>query len=621
MDQLKQLLLTHWGYPDFRPNQRQIIESVLHGKDTLALLPTGGGKSICFQIPILAKPGLGLVISPLIALMKDQVHQLKKRGLPAAALTSDLHFREVETILNQAKHEKIKFLYLSPEKLGQPHFQEMLSHFPINLIAVDEAHCISQWGYDFRPSYLRISELRSWMPQVPVMALTATATPEVVQDIQEKLSFRQNNVFKQSFARKNLSYRVLHTTQKKAACLRYLEKIPGSAILYSRSRGQTKAWSDCLNAEGISATFYHAGLPAAQRQERQEAWIQNKVRVMVATNAFGMGIDKPDVRLVLHMDLPDTPEAYFQEAGRAGRDEKPALAYLLTHANEIQPFRERVLSAFPSLEDVQKVYAAIFNHAGVSEGYGQGLRIPLPLGSLMQQTGIPTATWVATLQLLEKEGYWQMQDGNFVQSTLFVDVSPSTYRQTNLSPKEEELKELLPRMYGGLFEKPIKIREDLIGKRLGRTEAEVKQLLTQLQLKNLWQYKPGNAEGFTLVFLHERQDPKSILLSDTFYHQRKAMALKKSEAMLDYAGTENSCRTNKLLSYFGEKPEQPCGSCDICVTEVVQLEVNQSYRLHEICQVFPHLQAQHYAALRPLIDEGYLEKMDQQMLKVKKAWW
>lgn len=621
MDQLNQLLLTHWGYSDFRPNQRPIIDAVLNGKDTLALLPTGGGKSICFQIPVLARPGIGLVVSPLIALMKDQVHQLKKRGITAAALTSDLHYRDIETTLNKAKHEKIKFLYLSPEKLSQPEFQEILSHFSINLLAVDEAHCISQWGYDFRPAYLRIAELRSWLPNVPVLALTATATPEVVTDIQEKLAFRQSNVFKQSFARPNLAYRVIHTHQKKGTCLRYLEKFPGSAILYSRSRGQTKAWADWLNAERISATFYHAGLPAAQRQERQEAWIQNKVRVMVATNAFGMGIDKPDVRLVLHMDLPDTPEAYFQEAGRGGRDQKSAQAILITHESEINPFKERVLSAFPSLEDVQKVYAAIFHHAGISQGYGQGQRISLPLGQLMQQTGIPAATWIATLQVLEKEGYWQMQDGAFVQSTLFVSVSPGTYRQTQLTSLEEELKELMPRMYGGLFEKPIKIREDLIGKRLGRKENEVKDALTRLHEKKLWTYSPGNAEGFTLIFLHERQDPKSILLSDTFYHQRKAIAMKKSEAMLDYVGHTATCRTNKLLTYFGEQPEAPCGTCDVCNPELSPLALNQHYTLIEICQVFPKLQVQNYQAMRTLLDQGYLEKTEDQKLMIRRVWW
>ena len=621
MDQLNQLLLTHWGYPDFRPNQRPIIEAVLKGEDTLALLPTGGGKSICFQIPVLAKPGLGLVISPLIALMKDQVQQLKKRGIAAAALTSDLHYRDMETILNQAKHQKIKFLYLSPERLSQPSFQEILSHFPINLLAVDEAHCISQWGYDFRPSYLRIAELRPWLPTIPILALTATATPEVVSDIQEKLAFKQPNVFKQSFARPNLSYRVIHSQQKKGTCLRYLEKYPGSAILYARSRGQTKAWADWLNAEGISATFYHAGLPAAQRQERQEAWIQNKVRVMVATNAFGMGIDKPDVRLVLHVDLPDTPEAYFQEAGRGGRDQKQAHALLVTHESEVTPFKERILSSFPTLEEVQKIYEAIFNHAGISQGYGQGQRIPLPLGVLMQQTRIPAASWVATLQILEKEGYWQMQDGAFISSTLFVHVSPSAYRQAALSSHEEELRELIPRMYGGLFEKPVKIREELIGKRLGRTEKEVRQLLTGLHEKNLWIYAPGNAEGFTLVLLHERQDPKSILLSDTFYHQRKAIALKKSAAMLDYAGTSDSCRTNKLLMYFGETPEQPCGNCDVCRPEIAHLALGEAYTLHDICQVFPRLQAQNYQALRQLLDQGFLEKTGKETLRVKKIWW
>lgn len=620
MEKLREVLKKYWGYSDFRPAQVPVIHSIMQKQDTLALLPTGGGKSICFQAPVLAQKGLGLVISPLIALMKDQVEQLKRRGIPAAAITSELRSHEVETLLNHAIHGQIRFLYVSPERLKNEVFLHALPRLPVVLLAVDEAHCISQWGYDFRPAYLEIAEIRPYLPGVPCLALTATATPDVVEDIQIRLKFSSFNVCRNSFARPNLHYWVEQGLAKKQRVLHYLREVPGTAIIYARNRGQTRELATWLSGEGISATFYHAGLTALERQTRQDNWIQGKIRVMVATNAFGMGIDKPDVRLVLHMDLPDSPEAYFQEAGRGGRDEKNSMAVLLVHEQDRGPYLEKVNASFPPVNRVREIYEFLMREAGISQGYGKGQLLQLQLGELSKKSGYRLQEWIATLQILSREGYWELKDGEALQSTLYIPHSPPVYRNATFGEKENALKELLPRMYGGIFEKPVKIRESELARRLGFSQAEVMFLLKKLAEKDLWRYRLGNAEGLSLLMLAERMDSRSILLSESLYYQRKKVALEKAAAMLDYALDGTGCRTNRLLRYFGEEPDKPCGTCDICAKKNKNdssIESGAEMPLKELLDRIPVLAENNYALFRKYLDEGKLERIPGGKIRIK----
>jgi ATP-dependent DNA helicase RecQ len=608
-------LKKYWGYHSFRPGQLEIISHCLSGNDTLALLPTGGGKSICFQVPILCGNGMGLVISPLIALMNDQVQHLLNKNIAAVALTSALSSYDVDQTLKQAIAGKIKFLYVSPERLSSEVFLSALEKLPVKLIAVDEAHCVSQWGYDFRPAYLNIAKIRPYLPNAPILALTATATPDVVIDIQSKLAFKAQAVFKNSFARKNLSYRVMHVSDKKACILYLLNHFPGSAILYSRNRKGTKLMSEWLNAEGISSDFYHAGLVHEERNERQHKWVSGESRVMVATNAFGMGIDKPDVRLVIHTDLPDSPEAYFQEAGRAGRDELPAVSYLLINENDKHLFLDNLSRSYPSPQVIKKVYEQVMQISGISYGEGMGYTLQLNPNELCKEIQLPITVWTNAIRLLEKDGYWHMPAPEKSIDKIFIPHPPHLFRTSKTPAHLEELKQQLLRLYSGIFDDFTPVYLDKIASLLEWSILEVKQGLAEMHKLHLLKYIPALESGFYVQLLANRIASNSVMLSEEHYFQRKKMAQHKADAMISFAWAENKCRAVILLSYFGENNAEDCGTCDICVRkepgrEPIQLleELNNPVDLTTLLWHIPELSLNDFSLLRIWIQNGTIIK-------------
>lgn len=559
------ILKQYWGYDDFRGIQQEIIHSIGSGKDTLGLMPTGGGKSIAFQVPALAQEGICIVITPLIALMKDQVENLKKRGIKAAAIYSGLTHNEILVTLENCIFGDYKFLYVSPERLSSELFLTKLKRMRVSFITVDEAHCISQWGYDFRPSYIRIADLRKVVPQAPVLALTATATPEVVKDIQDKLLFRQEHVFKMSFTRKNLAYVVRHTEDKESELLHIINSIPGTVIVYCRSRKGCRDLAAQLEERGLTATFYHAGLSNCEKDERQRLWQTDQCRVMVATNAFGMGIDKPDVRLVVHMDVPDSPEAYFQEAGRAGRDGRKAYAVLLYNASDKTKLMKRIPDTFPDREFIKEIYEHICYYYQMAMGDGLNVTREFNLNEFcrnFKHFPVPTDS---ALRILTRAGYLEYIDEQENDSRLiFLVRRDELYHLDGLEPEYESLLQAVLRSYGGVFSDYITIDETLLGKQTGLSRDMVYRGLIALGKRRIISYIPYKKTPY-IRFAQKRVETERILISREIYENRKEKYEARIQAMIDYATRDDLCRSRMLLAYFGETSEENCLACDVCL--------------------------------------------------------
>lgn len=564
MDDFRQILRRYWGYPDFRGIQRDIIESVAAGHDTLGLMPTGGGKSVTFQVPTLAMEGMCLVITPLIALMKDQVGSLKRRGISASAIYSGLPHTEIETRLDNAIFGAYKFLYVSPERLVTTLFINKVRRMKVCLITVDEAHCISQWGYDFRPPYLRIAEVRRVLPGVPVLALTATATPRVVEDIQEKLGFPRPCVFKMSFARPNLHYIVRHTSDKYSQLLHILSRVRGAAIVYTRSRRGTREVASFLSQNNIGALFYHAGLTTLDKDTRQRAWQSGDVRVMVATNAFGMGIDKPDVRLVIHMDVPDCIESYFQEAGRGGRDGRVAYAVLLCDNHDAQRLASRIPQAFPDRDYIRKVYADLSSFYQIAEGEAEGRTFEFCIDRFCRIFHHYPVHLVSALNLLTQAGYihFYMEDEN-PSRVIFLVRRDELYGITFTTPSEERVLNALLRSNGGFFIDYVAIEEDRIGEQCGMDADEVYQHLRHLTQLRVINYIP-HKETPQITYTMRRVDTQYVEIPYEIYELRREQYRRRVDAMIKYFTRGDECRSRYLLHYFADETDD-CGFCDVCI--------------------------------------------------------
>jgi len=578
----KQILLKYWGYSSFRPLQEEIIDSVLQGRDTLALMPTGGGKSLCFQVPGLIRPGVCLVVTPLIALMKDQAEGLKRRGIPADAVYAGMPRDEITRILDNCLYGNTRFLYLSPERLLTDMMREYIERMQVSLLAVDEAHCISQWGYDFRPPYLQIIEVRQLLQGIPVIAVTATATPEVVHDIQDKLGFREENVFRKSFERKNLTYFVFREENKLARLLRILDKTPGSGIVYVRNRRHTREIDEYLRRNGFTSAHYHAGLSAAERHQRQEEWLKGRVRIMVATNAFGMGIDKPDVRFVVHMDLPDSLEAYFQEAGRGGRDGKRAYAVLLYEEADVREVRRFHELSFPPLAEVKKIYRLLGNFFGLATGAGRDAAFDFDLDAFCSRYSLQRLVVHHSLRLLESEGYILQSPLDESQSKIYIPLSQhDLYRFQVSTPSYDAFIKLLLRSYSGIISGPVSISEKELARRAASSEEEVVRALRYLHKLDVVRYSPRRTLP-QIVFLTERLDERDLMFTQAAYQKRQEVAAARLEAVISYVSKDTRCRSQTLLAYFGEKDGPRCGSCDVCLeknkTGMSELELDRTIR-------------------------------------------
>ncbi|MDR2127176.1 MAG: RecQ family ATP-dependent DNA helicase [Prevotellaceae bacterium] len=566
MNLFQKILFEHWGYSQFRPLQEEIITSVYNGNDTLALMPTGGGKSITFQVPSLAKDGICIVITPLIALMKDQVENLKNRNIPALALHSGMNAREIDITLDNALFGNYKFLYLSPERLITKKMRNYIERMNVNLIAVDESHCISQWGYDFRPPYLRIAEIRDILPDAAVLALTATATPEVVDDIMDKLRFRKKNVFQKSFERKNLSYIVRNVEDKQQYLKKIIENVRGSGIIYVRNRKKTKEITMFLKSLGISSDYYHAGLSPEIRSYKQDLWKSGKIRVIVATNAFGMGIDKADVRFVVHLDLPDSTEAYFQEAGRAGRDDKSSYAVLLYNNSDKVKFEQQFKIAFPPIETIKEIYQSVYSYFGVAYGEGKGMVFDFNLMDFSIHTKTYSLTALNALKILEQENYLQITDELNTPSRLMFIVNRDDLYKIQVENKDlDSFIKLVLRAYTGLFTDFTNIDETYLAKFGNTTEDVIKQYLIQLSRMHLISYIPKRRTPL-LILNENRLEEANVRISPENYKFFKERYRSRMDAMIHYASSATKCRSQTLLSYFGEKNTYRCGQCDICKT-------------------------------------------------------
>lgn len=575
--------------------------AVAEGRDTLALLPTGGGKSICFQVPAMMNDGLCLVVTPLIALMKDQVENLNKRGIPAFAIYAGMQTRDVDKVLALAREGEIKFLYVSPERLQSKRFLWYCEVLPVKLIAVDEAHCISQWGYDFRPAYLQIAAIREHFPEATVLALTATATPKVKDDICERLQLKDPAVFVKSFARANLSYSVLEEDGKLAKIRQILERVPGSAVVYCRNRRQTKDIAGLLLAQGISASYYHAGLPSAERSARQEAWIKNEVRVMVCTNAFGMGIDKPDVRLVIHADVPDSIEAYYQEAGRAGRDEEKAYAVLLWHERDLLEMQARIPLQFPSLEEIREVYQAVVNYLQAPVGSMEGVYYDFDINDFVKRFSINITLAFSALRILEQEGFLQLSESVFLPSRVeFVRDRDGLFEYEQINPDMEPLIKTLLRTYEGIFDNPVPVYERQLARLMRIGEQDVIHDLQLLHRQAVIKYQPRKDEP-QLSFLQERVSVPYLRIDMALLQQRQQAMEERIAAMAAYVRNKVTCRTQQLVAYFGERDAAPCGVCDVCTKKQ-----RGAMKLHEFGEVSK-------AVLETLQEKRSLESLMQQV--------
>ena len=575
------ILHKYWGYPDFRGIQREIIESIGAGKDTLGLMPTGGGKSLTFQVPALAQEGVCIVITPLIALMKDQVEHLRHKGITAAAIYSGMSRDAIVTTLENCIFGGVKLLYISPERISSDLFQIKLKHMKVSFITVDEAHCISQWGYDFRPSYLQIAVIRKLVPNVPILALTATATPDVIDDIQERLGFTEKNVFRMSFERKNLVYVVRQAEDKEAEMVHILQSIPKTAIVYCRSRKRTKEVAQLLMQYGISATWYHAGLEPAVKDQRQSEWQHDKVRVIVATNAFGMGIDKADVRVVVHMDCPSSLEAYFQEAGRAGRDGQKAYAVLLYNGHDNRTLQKRIEDTFPPKEYVQQVYEhlAYFYQIGVNSG--EGCTFEFPIDKFCATFKHFPIRANAALILLQRAGYIDYEpnpDNN--ARVRFLLRRDDLYRLDSLSEKENDVVISLLRNYGGLFTDYGYVDESYIAQEAGLDRNQTYLVLVNLSKKRIIDFIPRKSIPL-ISYKRDRVDGSDVILDKSVYEERKEQFQKSINSVINYAQNDRVCRSRQLLYYFGEKKSVDCEQCDVCLSHTHHDDHNQQEEIKE----------------------------------------
>ncbi|WP_024989856.1 RecQ family ATP-dependent DNA helicase [Segatella albensis] len=567
-DKYLKVLQQYWGYPDFRGIQRNIIESIGEGRDTLGLMPTGGGKSITFQVPALVKEGVCIVITPLIALMKDQVVHLCERGIQADAIYSGRTRQEIVQVLENCIFGGVKILYISPERLSSELFQKKLSHMKVSFITVDEAHCISQWGYDFRPSYLSIADIRKLKPDAPILALTATATPDVVEDIQDRLGFKDKNVFKMSFYRKNLAYVVRNSSDKFQELVHILRSVPGSSIVYVRSRKRCKEISNALNDSGISATFYHAGLDSATKDERQDKWQHDEVRTMVATNAFGMGIDKPNVRVVIHIDCPDSLEAYFQEAGRAGRDGNKAYAVLLYNDGDQRKLEKRIVDSFPTKEYIADVYEhlAYFYQIGIGSGKGRTFEFNIEKFCFTYKYfPIPVDS---ALRILERSGYIHYEsDPDDNARVMFKLTREDLYCLRTTNPDEENVITTLLRLYGGLFTDYAYIDESMIAMQTGINKQQLYLILKSLSNRKIIDFIPRKKIPY-ITYLQRREDGSNIFISHEVYEERKEQYIRRIRCIEAYAKNDHVCRSRQLLRYFGEENDKDCKKCDVCLSNV-----------------------------------------------------
>lgn len=567
MNKYQEILKQYWGYDSFRDLQEEIITSIGEGKDTLGLMPTGGGKSITFQVPALAQEGICIVITPLIALMKDQVQNLRKREIKALAIYSGMTRQEILTALENCIFGNYKFLYISPERLDTEIFRTKLRSMKVSMITVDESHCISQWGYDFRPAYLKIAEIRELLPEVPVLALTATATPEVVTDIQARLKFREGNVFRMSFERKNLAYIVRKTDNKTKELLYILQRISGSAIIYVRNRHRTKEITELLMNEGITADFYHAGLDNAVKDLRQKRWQSGEVRVMVATNAFGMGIDKPDVRIVLHLDLPDSPEAYFQEAGRAGRDGEKAYAVILYSKSDKTTLHKRVVDTFPDKEYILNVYEHLQYYYQMAMGDGFQCIREFNLEEFCRKFKYFPVPVDSALKILTQAGYLEYTDEQDNSSRiLFTIRRDELYKLREMGKEAEALIQSILRSYTGVFTDYAYISEESLAVRTGLTRQQIYNILVTLTKRRIVDYIPRKKTPY-IIYTRERLELRFLHIPASVYEERKARYEARIKAMEEYVTTENICRSRMLLRYFGEKNEHNCGQCDVCLSK------------------------------------------------------
>ena len=566
-DKFQSILQKYWGYPDFRGIQRNIIESIASGRDTLGLMPTGGGKSITFQVPALAQEGVCIVITPLIALMKDQVQHLREHGILADAIYADKSRSEILQTLDNAIFGGVKILYVSPERLASEMFQTKLRHIHVSFITVDEAHCISQWGYDFRPSYLQIASIREMKPGIPILALTATATPEVVDDIQERLHFKEKNAFKMSFERKNLAYVVREAEDKQGEMIHILQSVGGSAIIYARSRKRTKEMAQLLSQQGITATFYHAGLDPDVKDQRQKAWQKDEVRVMCATNAFGMGIDKPDVRVVIHIDCPDSLEAYFQEAGRAGRDGQKSYAVLLYNKHDELKLCKRVDDTFPPKELIQDIYEhlAYFYQIGVGSGQGKTFEFDIEKFCVTYKY-FPTKV-DAALRILERSGYLHYEDNPDGKArVMFLLGRNDLYQLDQLAPSQDAVVTALLRSYGSLFVDLTYIDETLIARQAELTIQQVYFALKSLAARHIIQFIPRRKIPF-ISYTRDRVDGDKVVIPKEVWESRREQYEKRIKSMIRYAKNDEVCRSRQLLAYFGEKNDSECNQCDVCLAD------------------------------------------------------
>ena len=619
---IKEILKTYWGYDDFRSLQEETIRSVLDGKDTLALMPTGGGKSLTYQVSGLAMEGVCLVVTPLIALMKDQVEDLKNRQIPAEAIYTGMRRDRVESIINKCIYDTVKFLYVSPERLYSERFREKLRLMNVCLITVDEAHCISQWGYDFRPPYLRIAEVREFFPGVATLALTATATPEVVEDIQKQLHFSTPNVLSKSFRRENISYVIRDTEAKPLELFNILSKVQGGAIVYVRTRLKASSIAAFLNKSGIKSDFYHAGLSSAQRARRQEAWKSGMVPVVVATNAFGMGIDKADVRVVVHYDVPDSPEAYFQEAGRAGRDGKRAYAVLLSSRAALGGLQKRIDDAFPPKDYILRVYEALANYYQLGEGEGQGRAFEFNLKLFARNFKLNEARVMSAISILEVAGFLgYTTDINSRSRVMFTVLRDRLYEFETGDPLLERLMVLLMRNYAGIFVQDAYVDEGFLADQLDVTRKVLYDAFISLAKRKIIRYVPGDVKPY-IVYYQPRLPLSYITIGREAYENRKELFVTKIGAMARYIRDDETCRQLLLMEYFGQKEEKPCGICDVCIGKkkrlhreerksleerILQVLAKQNTNIRELVRQLGEDEEVVVGQVRKLLDEGKIQ--------------
>ena len=617
-----EVLKTYWGHDSFRPMQEEIILSALEDRDTLAILPTGGGKSICFQVPALMRDGIALVVTPLIALMKDQVQHLQEKGIRAMAIHAGMTRKEVDLALNNAAYGDYKFLYLSPERLQTQFFKAYLSVLNISFIVVDEAHCISQWGYDFRPQYLQIGELRSQV-NAPVIALTATATPLVAQDIMERLKFKEPNLLQSGFERPNLSYIVRKTQDKLGQIRSVAEGVPGSGIVYVRSRSRAEELAASLRSAGISASFYHAGLGAQTRSDRQADWKAGLTRVMVCTNAFGMGIDKADVRFVVHADVPDSPEAYFQEAGRAGRDGLPSYAVLLWNGTDKQRLRQIEEVSFPSLDYIADIYQKVHIFFEIPYEAGIGRMLKFDLAAFCKHYKLQQAMAYYAIKYIEREGHWTLAEDMDIATRIRIEIERNALYTTDLpDPAMPTVLETLMRLYTGIFSIAVPIDEEAVARRCGISTSALRQLLYQLSINHIVRYIPAD-HATVLLIHHGRLQPGNVQLSPQRYKMLRSTFRERVQTMLEYVEEDNECRSQFLLRYFGQKESAPCGKCDLCRSGASKpkdlgsrlLEWIQNrdghYTLQQIRSSFGITDDSFLEVLREMIDRGQVPPYEQ----------